>query len=120
MNQIAFYNSNEDHGTIKGNAGERVMAIRTWLLIGLIWLPGLVFAGTIPFEQFRMLLRGMNEAEVIYRVGPPDFVSAAHPYWPSQRIWYYIPKRTDPQKWMTTITFSEYGVIRDIRREKQF
>lgn len=72
-------------------------------------------ADTMPMRDFHLLDIGMSQAEVEYRVGPPDresvFDGGFHGG-PTKIIWYYIPD--NPNGWITEIIFDSHGRIRDI------
>jgi len=75
-------------------------------------------ADTMPMQDFHLLDIGMSQAEVLYRVGPPDretvFDGGHHGV--TRVIWYYIPHR--PNGWITEIIFDSHGRIKDTKRYK--
>lgn len=68
------------------------------------------------------LSRGMTEAEVLYRVGPPDHETIASDYYNNilNKTWYYIPSKseTSNRSWITEIVFSGNGKVRSLDRYK--
>ena len=75
-------------------------------------------AGTLPFDKFRLLHRGMNEAQVLLLAGQPDRESTVALYYTFERIWYYIPEPGMHDPWLTTIRFNARGKIIQIERIK--
>ncbi len=62
----------------------------------------------------RFLHRGMSEAEVLARIGPPD-VKSGSPSGKGGGRWSYLPQPNDPQM-ITTLTFA-HGEVSDIERK---
>lgn len=87
-------------------------ALSGWLTFG----PGR--ADTMAMRDYHLLDIGMSQAEVEYRVGPPDRESVLDGglYGVTKTIWYYIPK--GPNGWITEITFDANGRIKDKKRYK--
>ena len=83
-------------------------------------LPGTpLFADSMPMRDYHLLDIGMSQAEVEFRVGPPDRESVFNggPYsGPTKIIWYYIPD--SPNGWITEIIFNSNGRINDMKRYK--
>lgn len=75
-------------------------------------------AATLDFKVFIQLQRGMNEAQVLYLAGKPDLASVQSPLWGGRRTWHYIPSDTDGEPWITTLHFSEIGILTRIDRNK--
>lgn len=76
-------------------------------------------ADTMPMRDFHLLDIGMSQAEVEYRVGPPDRESVFDGGYyggPRKIIWYYIPQ--NPNGWITEIIFDSHGKIKDTKRYK--
>jgi len=75
-------------------------------------------ADTMPMRDFHLLDIGMSQAEVLYRVGPPDhetvFGGSIHGI--TRVIWYYIPQ--NPNGWITEIIFDSHGRIKNTKRYK--
>ena len=83
----------------------------------LLSLPSV--ADTMPMRDYHLLDIGMSQAEVEYRVGPPDRESVFHGGYhggTTKIIWYYIPD--GPNGWITEIIFDARGRIKDTRRYK--
>ncbi len=71
-------------------------------------------------RDFHLLDTGMSQAEVLYRVGPPDRESVfdgGYHGGPTKIIWYYIPARS-ASAWITEIIFDGNGEIQDTKRYK--
>lgn len=77
-----------------------------------------VAAEMLPFDKFRLLREGMNEAQVLLLAGPPDRESTVALYYSFERVWYYIPARGQHDPWITTIRFNPAGKIMQIERLK--
>lgn len=77
-----------------------------------------VAADTLPFEKYRQLREGMNEAQVLLLAGQPDRESTIALYYTFERIWYYIPEKGRHDPWITTIRFNAAGKVIQIEREK--
>ena len=75
-------------------------------------------AGTLPFDKFRLLHDGMNEAQVLLLAGQPDRESTIALYYTFERIWYYIPEKGMHDPWLTTIRFNARGKVINIERIK--
>lgn len=88
------------------------------LLASLLGVTTIVDAGMIPFKKYRILSRGMSAAEVLYRVGPPDFRQLRDPHWTNKQTWFYVPTQTDRDPWQTVIQFDAWGYIQRIDRDK--
>ena len=86
----------------------------------LLFLSQNVIADAIPMSDFRMLRRGMNEAEILYRVGVYDHETVRTDFFNNvlDRTWYYIPSKSQPthQRWITEISFDFRGRVRRIDR----
>lgn len=68
----------------------------------------------MTFEVFSLLSRGMTEAEVMQRAGPPDLES--HDGWHSAKTWTYAPTATDP---FTTSVILREGRVFEIERRRK-
>lgn len=77
-------------------------------------------ADAIAMKDFRMLRRGMNEADILYRVGAYDHETGATDYYQNiiNKTWYYIPAphQFSSQKWITEISFDRHGLVKNIDR----
>lgn len=84
----------------------------------LVLSPSQAAAEAMAMRDYHFLDTGMSQAEVLYRVGPPDQESVFGDgiYGASKIIWYYIPNNSDD--WITEIIFDSNGRIRDTRRYK--
>lgn len=95
------------------------IAVSLLLLTGGLATALLAMADTMPMRDYHLLDIGMSQAEVEYRVGPPDRESVFHsgPYGgPGKIIWYYIPR--NPNGWITEIIFDSNGEIKNTKRYK--
>ena len=90
----------------------------THLLLALACATSLIAAGTLPFDKFRLLHEGMNEAQVLLLAGQPDRESTIALYYSFERIWYYIPENGMHDPWLTTIRFNARGKVINIERIK--
>lgn len=87
------------------------------LLVALGWsLSFSVPADTLPFDKFRLLREGMNEAQVLLLAGQPDRESTVALHYTFERVWYYIPEKGRHDPWLTTIRFNAAGKIIQIER----
>ena len=75
-------------------------------------------AEAIDMRDYITLRTGMTEAEVLYKFGPSD-----HETIRSDRLdfilsitWFYIPDRSDSEKWITEIKFDSNGRL--IKRDR--
>lgn len=77
-----------------------------------------VHADTMPMRDYHLLDIGMSQAEVLYRVGPPDRESVFEGgyHGTTKVIWYYIPNH--PGGWITEVIFDSHGEIKDTKRYK--
>ena len=77
-------------------------------------------AGEIDMRDYNLLRRGMSEAEVLYRIGPPDHETVYNDYHGivQRKIWYYIPDGRKSRQWISTITFDSHGIVTELRRER--
>lgn len=87
------------------------------VLAGMLIAPS-VAAESMAMRDYHLLGVGMSEAEVLYRVGPPDRESVLNDgfFGPSGFVWYYIPSK--PRGWITEIIFDPRGRIKDMKRYK--
>ena len=87
------------------------------LILGCCFSFG-VAADTLPFEKYRQLREGMNEAQVLLLAGHPDRESTVALYYTFERVWYYIPEKGGHDPWITTIRFNAAGKVIQIERVK--
>jgi hypothetical protein len=117
----------------------RVRCLRALLVLTCSWA---VQAGEIDMRDYIHLSTGMNQAEVLYRVGPPDFQNTCYdcgglivnngfnPYYPyglpavqalaPMEIWYYIPDEHNPSAWITEVIFDRAGRVFRLRRNRPY
>jgi len=90
------------------------------LLLSILTATLLLQAGEVDMRDYNLLRRGMNEAEVIYRIGPPDHETVYNDYYGhiQRKVWYYIPERKSSRRWLSIITFDGHGIITELRRER--
>ncbi|MCS3902726.1 hypothetical protein J2T55_000730 [Methylohalomonas lacus] len=86
------------------------------LLLAL--MPLTAGADSLDLRDYSLLDTGMSQAEVEYRVGPPDRESVLGDgiHGPTRIIWYYIPASANG--WISEIIFDSHGRIRDLKRYK--
>lgn len=84
------------------------------LLLFLIFYGSQTSADAIDMQDFNLLRNGMTEAEVLYRIGPPDHetVKSDHYNHVFSRTWFYIPAQNSNKKWITEIQFNADGELR--------
>lgn len=68
----------------------------------------------MTFDVFSQISRGMTEAEVMQRAGPPDHES--HDGWRSAKTWTYSPTESDP---FTTSVLLREGRVFEIERRRR-
>ncbi len=85
----------------------------------LLLVPGLGRSEQMDMRDFIRLSEGMTEAEVLYRVGPPDYESVYHDnHYVTRKIWYYIPERSGSSGWITEIVYHHDGTVTDLKRTR--
>ncbi len=94
-----------------------------WTPLGLSLLLGLsapLGAGEVDMRDYNLLSRGMSEAEILYRIGPPDHETVTNDYYGrvQRKVWYYIPDGKKSRQWLSTIVFDAYGTVTELRRER--
>jgi hypothetical protein len=74
----------------------------------------------VPMRAYVQLRNGMHEAEVLYRIGAPDYESLSTDYHNNvvSKVWIYIPAREGSNAWITEITFDHAGVVQSLRRTR--
>ncbi len=94
----------------------RIPLLLPLLLICSAALP----AAEVDMRDYNLLRRGMNEAEILYRIGPPDHETVYNDYYGRilRKVWYYIPERQGSRKWLSSITFDAHGIVTELRRER--
>lgn len=97
---------------------EQALVLNKYLLVLSCCASMAVTADTLPFEKYRQLHEGMNEAQVLLLAGQPDRESTIALYNTFERIWYYIPEKGRYDPWITTIRFNAAGKVIQIEREK--
>ncbi|MBI1733259.1 MAG: hypothetical protein HYR49_10915 [Gammaproteobacteria bacterium] len=77
-------------------------------------------ADMVPMRDFIQLRNGMHEAEVLYRIGAPDYESLSTDYYHNvlRKVWHYLPARDRTNTWITEITFDHAGVVQSLRRTR--
>lgn len=93
------------------------MAKRFILIAFLLGLSPQARANAIPFNDYIFLREGMSQAEVLLRVGPPDFVSVVNTFFIYTAIWYYLPDPSYSGTRLTELTFDFRGKVIDIERK---
>ena len=88
--------------------------VKKLLLLLLVLLYGsLASADAINMRDYIMLRNGMSEAEVLYKLGPPDHetIKSDHYHNTLSKTWSYIPLRHSTGKWISEIKFDSNGRI---------
>ena len=72
----------------------------------------------IDMRDYITLRTGMTEAEVLYKFGPSDHetIRSDRLDFILSKTWFYIPDRSDSEKWITEIKFDSNGRL--IKRER--
>lgn len=90
------------------------------LLISVCVLP--VLAESVAMRDYNLLSRGMNEAEVLHRLGPYDHETVAYGHYDRivARTWYYLPAphEVSNRQWITEIRFNGNGEVTRLDRYK--
>jgi hypothetical protein len=101
-----------------------------------------VQARELDMREYITLRTGMNQAEVLYRLGPPDFQNTCYdcggfivnnafgPYFPygyspvqplaPMEVWYYIPNEYSPRGWISEVIFDRTGRVFRLRRNRPY
>jgi hypothetical protein len=96
-----------------------IKSIYKYSAIGLLLLiTEFAVADMIPLGDFKLLRRGMSEAEVLYRVGVFDYESVRTDHYQNivEKRWYYIPHVDGSNKWITEIVINQRGEIKNMER----
>ena len=91
-----------------------------WLL-PLLWACSSSGAAReIDLRDYLLLREGMSEAEVLYRIGPPDYESAVHGlhYYIVSKTWSYLPASGGSGGWLSEITFDGNGRVWKLERTR--
>jgi len=90
------------------------------LLFIIILFSSSTYSGSVDLREYGLLITGMSEAEVLYRLGPYDHEAIYHDghRYVQKKIWYYIPDGSYSGDWITEITFDSGGRIRELNRFK--
>jgi hypothetical protein len=90
---------------------------RNTALLGA-FLSAWVWAGEIPFGDYKFLRPGMDESEVLLRVGPPDREETLENIFGAKwgKKWSYIPDR--PNGWLTIVWLDALGRVTRIERDR--
>ena len=72
----------------------------------------------IDMRDYITLRTGMTEAEVLYKFGPSDHetIRSDRLDFILSKTWFYIPDRSDSEKWITEIKFGSNGRL--IKRDR--
>jgi len=79
-------------------------------------------ADSVSMRDYNLLSRGMNEGEILHRLGTPDHETVA--YGEFDRIlgktWYYFPAthEVSNRQWITEIRFNGSGDVIQLDRYK--
>ena len=77
-------------------------------------------ADEIDMRDYIKLRKGMSEAEVLYRVGPPDHETSRTDFFHDvvRRTWFFIPSQQGSGKWISEIEFDASGRIINLDRNR--
>lgn len=76
-------------------------------------------AAGVDLHDYNLLREGMNEAEVLYRLGPRDHETVFYDRdYINKKIWYYIPDGHYSSAWITTIHFDGNGRVTKLERTR--
>ena len=121
--RFLVYNVN-NHNRLKQKQSLITINLRMKTLLGIIilLLTTASQADAVPFSKYKLLSRDMNEAEVLYRLGPPDHETVMTDYFHNiiSQTWYYIPnkRQSSSRRWISEITFDSTGKISRLNRYK--
>lgn len=93
------------------------------LLFVLLALPCFPLqAESVPMRDYNLLTRGMNEGEVLHRLGPYDHETVSYGYHDRvlSKTWYYFPApyEVSNRQWITEIRFNGNGEVIQLDRYK--
>lgn len=81
-----------------------------------------LLADSVSMRDYNLLSRGMNEAEVLYRLGPYDHETVTYGDYDRilRKTWYYLPAphEVSNRQWITEIRFNGAGKIIHLDRYK--
>jgi len=75
-------------------------------------------ADPVDFSDYRMLKRGMSEAQILSRIGEPDRETVIDNALSYKKIWYYLPDGSYSWQFITIITIDANGRVSRIERER--
>ena len=79
-----------------------------------------VMADAVPFSDYKLLNTGMTEAEILYRIGPPDHETVLTDYhhFVIRKTWFYIPNKnqSSSKRWISEIRFDAFGHVVNLKR----
>ena len=87
---------------------------RIFLLLFLFFMCGkYTSADEIDMRDYILLKNGMTEAEVLFRVGPPNHetIKSDHYNYVFSRTWFYIPDQGSNGKWISELKFNADGEL---------
>jgi len=84
---------------------------------GLLLAVANATAAPIDFSDYRLLERGMSEAEVLMRVGEPDRKFATEGGQVGSTAWHYLPGDGDSWQFITIITIGSDGRVTGLERQ---
>ena len=86
---------------------------KTIIFFLLILNSCIAYADAVAFKDYRLIRRGMTEAEVLYRLGPFDRETVRSDRFNAvlSKIWFYIPNQRNSNKWITELRFNSSGVL---------
>lgn len=81
-------------------------------LLVLLYGP-LASADAIDMRDYILLKKSVTEAEVLYKFGAPDHetLNSDHRHNILSKIWAYIPRKNEFNKWITEFKFDGNGKL---------
>jgi hypothetical protein len=94
--------------------------MKKFLLLLILLYGSVASADEIDMRDYIKLRKGMSEAEVLYRLGPPDHETVKSDYHDSilRKTWFFMPMQQSNGKWITEIEFDANGRIINLDRNR--
>lgn len=96
--------------------------MKKFLLLLALLYGSVASADEIDMRDYIKLSKGMSEAEVLYRLGPPDHETVKSDYHQNvlRKSWFFIPLPQNTGKWITEIEFDSNGRIINLDRNRVY
>jgi hypothetical protein len=104
----------QHHSTTRRRTEGSAMKARILVLYCLAGAATTSVAEAIKFRDYRLLQKGMSEAEIPMRAGPPDCESVVSTQYLYKKIWCYVPDGSYSGDWLTIITIGPDGKVINI------